>query len=168
MIILINGCFSSGKSTVARAVSESIEGCCVVDPDTFASFRPPNPPDGFDSYDFTWGLVGEAVRGIVSRGMHCVMQVVLAPGISSTDPSDLLGRLEAISPDISAFTLLPSLERVRKQNEERTDVVYPDDVLERCWQAVRKKECRLGTPLPVGDSESAEEMAQRILDFIHG
>jgi gluconate kinase len=162
MIIAINGCFSSGKSTFAQKLAGSIDRCGVVDPDLFASFRPFLPPEEFDIYGFTWDLIEVVLHEMIQKNIHCVMQQVIAPGITSADQHDIEKRLYRVSSAVRFITLFPSLERVKRQNMGRTDVIYPDHILEKCWQVIDDTRNNVENPVVINDSEKVDEIVKRI------
>jgi hypothetical protein len=90
------------------------------------------------------------------------MQQVIAPGITSADQHDIEKRLYRVSSAVRFITLFPSLERVKRQNMGRTDVIYPDHILEKCWQVIDDTRNNVENPVVINDSEKVDEIVKRI------
>jgi shikimate kinase len=111
MIILLNGPLGIGKSTLAEALSESIESCVMLDGDHLVAVNP-RPADERDYLHSTIALLVEHHRRFGYR--HFVIDHVW---YSPAELGDLRRRLLAIDPDadIRCFLLtLPADENLRR------------------------------------------------------
>jgi hypothetical protein len=44
----------------------------------------------------------------------------------------------------------------------RTDVIYPDHILEKCWQVIDDTRNNVENPVVINDSEKVDEIVKRI------
>lgn len=113
MIIFINGSINSGKSTVAKLLSEKMKNTAVVEVDRFHEFIP-------------WMSASESVlinlenavlviRNFYKRGFN----VIVPYPLSKTNYDYLMEELKDIADNISIFTLNPDLEEVLKNRGNR-------------------------------------------------
>lgn len=165
-VVVLNGCFGVGKSTVATALSLLVPTACVVEPDIFAKFHPQHPPAGFDVHDYTWSAVFLIVSHAVSRALTCVMPVVLAPGLTSTTFEMLRPRLEALPVPTYYYKLSAPLERVRDQNRTRADVKYPEHIIEKCWSIMDGIGGSPGAEVRLGSMDNRAEVPRLIWDLV--
>ena len=111
MIILLNGPLGIGKSTLAEALSESIESCVMLDGDHLVAANP-RPADEWNYLHSTIALLVEHHRRFGYR--HFVIDHVW---YSPAELGDLRRRLVAIEPDVDicCFLLtLPADENLRR------------------------------------------------------
>lgn len=116
MIVVLNGPLGIGKSTLAEALTESIDYCVMLDGDRLVAANPP-PPDERDYLHSTIALLVEHHRRFGYR--HFVIDYVW---YSPAELSDLRRRLTAIDPDadMRCFLLtLPADENLRRIEQRR-------------------------------------------------
>jgi hypothetical protein len=107
-VIVLNGCFGIGKSTIAAGLMNLIPGSCVIEPDNFAQFHPQNPPGGFDMHDYLWSMVFLVIGHALARGLTCVIPVALIEGVTSTSPSMFVSRTTNLHVPIYYYHLFAS------------------------------------------------------------
>lgn len=164
MIIIINGCFSSGKSTVAKRLRQRIDGFGYVDPDLFAFFRPTKPAASFPVYEFTWDLIEKVLQHTEDSGVNALTEIVFASGITSTHKDDYFDRISRVTKMNRVYTLLPTIARIKKQNKERNDGSYPEHILEKCFEKVKTENIPGNNVINISDSDSVDEIANRIIE----
>jgi shikimate kinase len=111
VIILLNGPLGVGKSTLAEALAESIEGCVMLDGDSLVVANP-SPPDGIEHLHSTIGLLVAHHRRFGYR--HFVIDHLWR---TPKELADLRQRLLAVDADadIRCFLLtLPYDENLRR------------------------------------------------------
>lgn len=109
MIIVLNGPIGIGKSTLAEALSESIEGCVMLDGDQLIAANPP-PADELEHLHSTIALLVAHHRSFGYR--HFVIDHIWT---SPNQLADLRHRLSGIDDDIHCFLLtLPTEEHLRR------------------------------------------------------
>ena len=119
MIILINGPLGIGKSTLAEALAESIDGCVMLDGDHLIAINPPPP----DEVDYLHAILALLVRHHRRHGYrHFVIDHLWR---TPAELADLCSRLRDIDAelDIHCFLLvLPldeNLRRIRRRQGTR-------------------------------------------------
>jgi len=119
MIILLNGPLGIGKSTLAEALTESIDGCVMLDGDYLVAVNPP-PPDEVDYLHAIVALLIGHHRGLGYR--HFVVNHLWR---TPSELADLRRRLLGVDSeaDIRCFLLvLPldeNLRRIARRQESR-------------------------------------------------
>ena len=119
MFIVLNGPLGIGKSTLAEALTESLDSCVWLDGDRLTAINPP-PADELEHLHSTIELLVAHHRRIGYR--HFVIDHVWR---NSAELSDLRRRLTAISADseVRCFLLtLPmdeNLRRIERRQEAR-------------------------------------------------
>ena len=109
MIVVLNGPLGIGKSTLAEALTESIESCVMLDGDQLVAANPP-PADEIEHLHSTIALLVAHNRRFGYR--HFVIDHIWR---SPAALADLRSRLAAIDPDIRCFLLtLPADENLRR------------------------------------------------------
>ncbi len=119
MVILLNGPLGIGKSTLAEALTESLQGCAMLDGDHVAAVHPP-PADEVDYLHTLLALLAAHHRRAGYR--HCVINHLWRTG---AELDDLRRRLVQDDPaaDVRCFLLtLPlaqNLQRIRRRQAAR-------------------------------------------------
>src|SRR5262249_36509563 len=111
MFILLNGPLGVGKSTLAEALTESIEHCAMLNGDSLVAVNPP-PADELEYLHATTVLLVRHHRH--SGYCHFVIEHIWR---SAAELADLRRRLVALDPaaDVRCFRLtLPSDENLRR------------------------------------------------------
>jgi thymidylate kinase len=109
MIIVLNGPLGIGKSTLAEALTESIEGCVLLDGDRLVAANPPQR-DELEHLHSTIALLAAHHSGYGYR--HFVVDYIWR---SAEELADLRRRLADIDGDIRCFLLtLPAEENLRR------------------------------------------------------
>ena len=150
MIILLNGPLGIGKSTLAEALSESIESCVMLDGDHLVAANP-RPADEWNYLHSTIALLVEHHRRFGYR--HFVIDHVW---YSSAQLGDLRRRLLAIDPDadIRCFLLtLPAEENLRRIERRQRARAIDEHEFERSTFAEERdtlaKSSDIGEPFDV-------------------
>lgn len=106
MIILLNGPLGIGKSTLAEALSESIDQCVMLDGDNINALNPP-PADEYGYLHTTLALLVRHHRQFGYR--HFVIDHLWT---SAAELADLADRLREVDPDVEirCFLLFVPLE----------------------------------------------------------
>jgi shikimate kinase len=103
--IILNGPLGIGKSTLAEALAESIDGCVMLDGDYLVAANPP-PADEVGYLNSTIALLVAHNQGLGYR--HFVINHIWrTPG----DLSDLRTRLQGLSPNADIHSFLLTLSR---------------------------------------------------------
>jgi chloramphenicol 3-O-phosphotransferase len=115
MIVLLNGPLGIGKSTLAEALCERIEGCVMLDGDQLVAANPP-PPDELEHLHATIALLVEHHRGFGYR--HFVINHFWR---TPEELADLRRRLLEVDPGaaIHPFLLTLPLEENLRRIERR-------------------------------------------------
>lgn len=109
MIIVLNGPLGIGKSTLAEALSESIDGCVMLDGDALTAANPA-PPDPREHLHSTLALLVAHHQRFGYR--HFVIDHIWT---SPSDLEDLRSRLAPFDSDFRCFLLtLPADENLRR------------------------------------------------------
>lgn len=125
MIIVLNGPLGIGKSTLAEALAESIDGCVMLDGDHLIAANPPHP-DEVEHLHSTIAVLVAHHRRFGYR--HFVIDHIWR---SAAALDDLRRRLAAIDAEFHAFLLtLPLAENLRRI--ERRAAARASDELE--WE----------------------------------
>jgi hypothetical protein len=109
MIILGNGPLGIGKSTLAEALTESIDGCAMLDGDRLIAVNPPYR----DELEHLHSTIALLIAHHYRYGYrHFVIDYIWR---SPAELADLRGRLVQIDGDIRCFLLtLPAAENLRR------------------------------------------------------
>jgi thymidylate kinase len=162
MIIVLNGPLGIGKSTLAEALSESIEGCVMLDGDHLVAANPESP-DPLEHLHSTLALLVEHHRRFGYR--HFVIDHIWT---SAADLADLRGRLAHMDDDFRCFLLtLPAeenLERIERRASVRA--LEESEFEQRTFREEREALARsvdgaLGEPFDV--SESPDKLVATLL-----
>lgn len=113
MIIFINGSINSGKSTVAKLLSEKIKDTAVVEIDRFHEFIPWMPVAESVLINLENAVL--VIRNFYKRGFN----VIVPYPLSKRNYEYLMEELKDIAENISIFTLNPELEEVLKNRGNR-------------------------------------------------
>lgn len=109
MIVVLNGPLGVGKSTLAEALMESIEGCVALDGDRIAAANPP-PPDPEEHLRATIALLVAHHQRFGYR--HFVVNHLWTTPLELVD---LRALLKPLDDDIRCFLLtLPAEENLRR------------------------------------------------------
>lgn len=109
MIIVLNGPLGIGKSTLAEALAESIDGCVMLDGDSLVAANPPYSDD-MEHLHATVELLIAHHRRFGYR--HFVLDHIWR---SSAEVDELRRRLAPLDPDVRVFLLtLPAGENLRR------------------------------------------------------
>jgi len=164
MFILLNGPLGIGKSTLAEALTESIDQCVMLDGDHLAELNPP-PPDEIEYLHSTITAVVAHHQRFGYR--HFVIDHLWR---TSAELEDLRHRLLAVDPsaDIHCFLLTLSLdENLRRIQRRQKARVHDEQELELRIVAEEREvlsESRsdsMGEPFDV--SALPEELVARML-----
>jgi len=137
-IIIINGCFSVGKSTFARELARLFTLCSAIDLDIFASFHPENMTGrNFSQGNLVWNNIISVVKNCLRAGVTCIISTAAIDGMTSTSLSRLIDRLGIID-NVYLINLSAPFDRIKEQNSKRKDIKYPDCLIEKCWHAANK------------------------------
>lgn len=109
MIIVLNGPLGIGKSTLAEALTESIDRCAMLDGDRLVAVNPPYR----DELEHLHSTIALLVAHHYRYGyLHFVIDYIWR---SAAELVDLRRRLEHIDSDIRCFLLtLPAEENLRR------------------------------------------------------
>lgn len=125
MIVILNGPLGVGKSTLAEALSESIDGCVMLDGDHLVAANPP-AADAMGHLHSTISVMVEHHRRFGYR--HFVINHLW------TEPAalkDLRQRLVAGDPDIRSFLLtLPEEENLARIARRAGSRAYDETAFE--------------------------------------
>jgi hypothetical protein len=109
MIIVLNGPLGIGKSTLGEALTESIDGCALLDGDRLIAVNPPYRDEREHLHSTIALLVAHHYR---YGYRHFVIDYIWR---SPEELADLCRRLEHIDSDIRCFLLtLPAEESLRR------------------------------------------------------
>lgn len=111
MIVVLNGPLGIGKSTLAEALSESIDRCVMLDGDKIAAT---NPPSSLEYLHATLELLVAHHRRFGYR--HFVIDHVWT---SADELFDLRRRLADLDDDIRCFLLTLPVDENRRRIERR-------------------------------------------------
>lgn len=128
MIIVLNGPLGIGKSTLAEALTESVDRCVMLDGDNLVAANPP-PADEVDYLHSTIALLVAHHRRFGYR--HFVINHLWR---TPEELADLRRRLLDVDAgaDIRCFLLtLPLEENVRRIERRQSARVLDEEVLER-------------------------------------
>ena len=146
MVIVLNGPLGIGKSTLAEALTESINGCVMLDGDRLVAINPP-PVDELNYLHSTIALLVAHHRQFGYR--HFVIDHVWH---STSELSDLRRRLMAIDPDVDirCFLLtLPADENLRRIEQRQRARAIDERAFELRTVAEERK--RLANAMDVGE-----------------
>jgi adenylate kinase family enzyme len=115
LIILLNGPLGVGKSTLAEALAESIDGCVMLDGDRLVAANPP-AADGLEHLHSTVALLVAHHRGFGYR--HFVIDHLWRTPAELADLRRRLLDLDAAT-DIRVFLLTLPLEENLRRIERR-------------------------------------------------
>lgn len=155
---MINGCFSIGKSTVAKALAKIIPAACVIEPDLFANFHPTPLPEGFSGFDYIWTNITLVVGNALDHGLCCIVPVGVIEGVTSSTPSRVLPRLATLRAEVLYYHLTAPFDRVLRQNRQRTDGRYPDHIVRKCWENSNAQSVRIGAAVNIAEMDNTTEM----------
>jgi thymidylate kinase len=161
MIIVLNGPLGIGKSTLAEALTESIDSCVMVNGDHLVATNPP-PADELEHLHSTIVLLIAHHRGFGYR--HFVVDHFWR---SSAELDDLRRRLTAMDSDIRCFCLtLPADENLRRIERRQRARAFDEREFElRTFAQERALTKYSGSDLgePFDVSASPSELVDRML-----
>jgi thymidylate kinase len=169
MIIVLNGPLGIGKSTLAEALTESIESCVMLDGDCLVAANPP-PADELEHLHSTIAVLVTHHRRFGYR--HFVIDHVWR---SAAELADLRRRLVAIDrdADVRCFLLtLPVDENLRRiERRQRARAIDEREFELRTAAAEREvltKGCDLGEPFDVSapPGELVATMLRRLMPHV--
>ena len=161
MIIVLNGPLGIGKSTLAEALTESIDSCVMVNGDHLIATNPP-PPGELEYLHSAIALLIAHHRRFGYR--HFVVDHFWR---SSAELDDLRGRLTTMDSDIRCFCLtLTADENLRRiEIRQRARALDEREFELRTFaeerEALTKPGSNLGEPFDV--SASPSELVNRML-----
>jgi hypothetical protein len=165
MIIVLNGPLGIGKSTLAEALTESIDGCVMLDGDGLVAVNPPYR-DELEHLNSTIALLVAHHYGYGYR--HFVIDHIWR---SPAELADLCRRLVHVDSEIRCFRLtLPAEENLRRI-ERRASARVLDELAFEQHTFVQEREMLaassgidLGEPFDVSapPEELVEVMLQRL------
>ena len=146
MFIILNGPLGIGKSTLAEALSESIDQCVMLGGDALLALNP-DPPDQVESLHATVALLVAHHRRNGYR--HFVIEHIWR---SAADLADLEDRLTTVDPRTAfrCFLLtLPADENLRRIERRRQARVNDDREFE--WRTVTEERAALAREPDIGE-----------------
>lgn len=165
MIIVLNGPLGIGKSTLAEALTESIDQCVMVDGDRLVEVNPPYR----DELELLHATIALLVAHYRRYGyLHFVLDYLWC---SFAELADLRRRLEYIDSDIRCFLLTLSAEENLRRIEKRAGTRAIDDPeferqinLQERQILAASSDMSLGEPFDVSASpgELVEAMLRRL------
>lgn len=165
MIIILNGPLGIGKSTLAEALTESIEGCVMLDGDFMVAAHPAHS-DGREHLHSTVVLLVSHHQAFGYQ--HFVINHIWR---SPAELDDLRRRLAPIDPDIRTFLLALSADENVRRIERRANARQSNELE---WERMTLEEERaalaahtnsLGEPFDVADPPPVlvRRMLQRLV-----
>jgi cytidylate kinase len=113
MIIFINGAINSGKSTVAKLLSEKISNPAIVEIDSLRDFISWMPIDKAVPINLENAV--SVIRNFAKRNFNIIVPYPL----SNKNYDYLMDELKDYSSEILIFTLNPKMEEIMKNNRGR-------------------------------------------------
>ena len=166
VLLILNGCFSVGKTTIAQELTKRVPEMAYLDPDIFGSLHPQIKPAEFDGYAYVWDAIESVVSVISKHGLSCVMQEAIAPGLTSANPDDIHKRLAKYFGHVQVLTLDASWDRILKQNRIEGGGRYPENVLRKCYDAVQRVSTDIGDVFQIDDYDTLDDIVKGILRFM--
>lgn len=141
MVILLNGPLGVGKSTLAEALTESIDKCVMLDGDHLIAANPP-PPDEVEYLHMTLALLLRHHRCLGYR--HFVINHIWR---TPSELADLHRRLLEIDEgiDIRCFLLFLPLEENLYRIQRRQSARALDEREFEKWTVIKEREALFGT-----------------------
>ena len=174
MILMINGSFGVGKTTIAKLLRGSLPGSAIYDPE-WAGFILKRLPkwiklrgSGSDDYQDICLWRRSAVVGVRLFRLFASGPVLIPMAFSRRDYFDeVVGGIERLDSDLRVFCLKASISTVKKRLIERgTEIEGPGTA----WITRRIIECveahidpHFGEPVDTED-RSAREVAEEIIN----
>jgi hypothetical protein len=173
MIVMINGSFGVGKTTIAKLLCGSLPGSAIFDPEWAGFFLGRLPRwiklkgSGSDDYQDIALWRRSAVAGARLFRLFAPGPVLIPMAFSRRDYFDeVVGGIERLDSDLRVFCLKASISTVRKRLVERgTKIEGPGTE----WIARRIMECvdahedpHFGEPVDT-ENRSAREVAEDII-----
>jgi hypothetical protein len=161
MIIVLNGPLGIGKSTLAEALMESIDGCAMIDGDRLAAVNPPHR-DALDHLHAAMALLVAHHRAFGYR--HFVIDHYWR---SAAELADLRRRLAPAGDDFRCFVLtLPvaeNLRRIERRASARAidEIEFERQTVDREREELSRAGDGLGEPFDV--SAPPEELVPILL-----
>ena len=122
MIIVLNGPLGIGKSTLAEALMESVDGCAMLDGDRVAAVNPSHP-DALEHLHSAFALLVAHHRRFGYR--HFVIDHYWR---SAAELADLRRRLAPVDDDFRCFLLTLPVEENLRRIERRASVRAIDEL----------------------------------------
>ena len=162
MIIVLNGPLGIGKSTLAEALMESLDGCVMLDGDRLLAVNPAHPAP-LEHLHSTIALLVAHHRRFGYR--HFVIDYIWR---SPTELTDLRRRLASVDDEIRCFLLtLPADENLRRIERRASSRAIDELDFERRIFAEERKalEAHRGTALgePFDVSAPPEKLVAMML-----
>lgn len=150
MIIVLNGALGIGKSTLAEALTESIDACVMLDGDRLIAVNPPY----HDPVEHLHSIVAVLAAHHYGFGYrHCVVDYCWS---SAAEIADLRRRLASIDTVFRCFLLTLSVEENLRRIEQRASSRAIDElewerqtVIEERQLLARGSSMDLGEPFDV-------------------
>jgi hypothetical protein len=165
MILLLNGAFGIGKTTVARRLRGLLPDSAIFDPEWVGSALHPFAP-GLDDYQDLPAWRRLTVAGV--QAMRAVRPTVIVPmAITNLDYLDEIRTGAAhVDPDVRQFCLIAPLDVVMERLSRRAGGPPP------AWQSRRASECCAAHGSPAfGEQVSADgspdEIAAAIAEHLN-
>ncbi len=132
MVIFISGTPAAGKSTIARALAENFPKSAYIEVDTLwdmvvGGYVVPWDPKGPEQFELVEKNFLSMIRNFLGEGYVVVLDYVFN--------DEQVKRYNELLGDVHGFLLLPSLETLKKRDQERDpehamghriDALYPD------------------------------------------
>ncbi len=163
---MINGCFSIGKSTVAKALATIMPAACVIEPDLFANFHPTPLPEGFNGFDYIWTSITLVVGNALDQGLRCIVPVGVIQGVTSSTQSRVLPRLAALRAEVLYYHLTAPFDRVLRQNRQRPDVSYPGHIVKKCWERSNAQSASIGVAVNIAEMDNTTEVPALLAEMV--
>jgi hypothetical protein len=178
MIVMINGSFGVGKTTIAKLLRHSLPGSAIYDPEWLGFVLKRLPKwvrlngSGSDDYQDIVLWRRSAVAGVRLFRLCASGPVIVPMAFSRGDYFDeVIMGIEPLDSELRVFCLKASLATIKKRLVERgTEVEGPGTE----WIARRISECveahndpHFGEPVDT-ENRSASEVAEEIIKRLHG
>ncbi len=168
MIIWLNGCFGSGKTSVSEALLSMIDKAHIYDPEEVGQFIRSNLPDGKQYSDFQnhplWRKMNYEILLYTAQQSesHLIVPMTLVNG---TYYNEIIGKLKESNVDIQMYSLIASEATIHKRLKERGDQegAWSYDQTSRCVAYLNEEEHSIKIDTEIN---SVQDIAQWILKDI--
>ncbi len=170
MIIWLNGCFGSGKTSVAKKLQSMFEVAYIYDPEEVGQFIRMNLPDGNEYNDFQDHPLWRKLNyEILRHTVETTKEPVIVPMtiVDASYHNEIVGGLKNVDADIRQYSLLASEDVICERLIERGDALgsWAFKQVTRCCDYLKTESHsrKVNT-----DKISINEVAKLIFDDIDG